>query len=81
MGMHQIQADWLDSTVTKLEAFLHNEKENFEDRTITTTERRYLWRVRSKMVKMAAQIREDGKEARRHDDSHQYGPVPRSDGP
>ena len=61
MAMHQLQADWLDQTVTKLEAFLHNEKNNPNDRTISNARRKTLWRWRSMMIQMAAQIREDGR--------------------
>ena len=64
MPMHALQAAWLESTVTELEHFLNNEKNNPHDRTISETDRKYLWRVRGKMIRWAAQMREDGKRLR-----------------
>lgn len=61
MAMHLVQAAWLDETIKKLEAFLYNEKNNPDERTIGDTQRKTLWRYRRRLIVLAAQIREDGK--------------------
>lgn len=57
--MRETQAEWLDSALTALEAFLNNEQNNPDDRTISDQERGILWSFRTRLINTAAQIRED----------------------
>lgn len=57
--MNETQAGWLDSAISALEAFLHNEQQNPDDRTISDQERQVLWSFRTRLIDDAAQIRED----------------------